>query len=363
MIDLRSDTCSRPTPEMRKAMANAEVGDDVYGGDPTVKTLERRTAELLGKEDAVYMPSGTMTNQVAVRTHTEPGDAVLFDQNAHVYLFEGGAPAAFSGILPRVLPGVRGIFSATDIDAAIGVPHPFFPQTLQAPPRLLCVENTHNVGGGAIWPLETLSAVADAGRRHRLALHLDGARLWHATAVTGIAEAQYARHFDSVSVCFSKALGAPVGSCLAGPRDFIARARRFKQQIGGGFRQAGIIAAGALHALDHHRARLGEAHALARRFAQGLAQIEGIAIDPATVETNIVRYRLNGIGAAGFVEEAHRRGLWMLPSGPDAVRAVFYLDIAPRDVDEALSIVRETLRAPPRSDPTERSESSAFARS
>ena len=222
---------------------------------------------------------------------------------------------------------MRGIFSAADIDAAIGVPHPFFPQTIAAPPRLLCLENTHNIGGGSIWPLEALSAVVDAGRRRRLAVDLDGARLWHATVVTGIAEAEYAKYFDSVSVCFSKALGAPIGSCLAGPRDFIARARRFKQQIGGGFRQAGIIAAGALHALDHHRSRLGEVHALAARFAQGLAQIEGIAIDPATVETNIVRYRLKEISAGGFVEEAHRRGLWMLPSGPDAVRAVFYLDI------------------------------------
>ena len=362
MIDLRSDTCSRPTREMRQAMANAEVGDDVYGDDPTVRNLERRTAELLGKEDAVYMPSGTMTNQVAVRAHTEPGDAVLLDQNAHVYLFEGGAPAALSGILPRPLPGVRGIFSAADVDAAMGVPHPFFPPTISAPPRLLCLENTHNVGGGAIWPRDALSAVAAAGRRHRLALHLDGARLWHATVASGIAEAEYARHFDSVSVCFSKALGAPVGSCLAGPRDFIARTRRFKQQIGGGFRQAGIIAAGALYALDHHRRRLGEAHTLAARFAQGLAQIEDIAIDPATVETNIVRYRLRKIVAGAFVEEAHRRGLWMLPSGLDAVRAVFYLDIAPQDVDRALRIVRETLQALPRSNSVNRIEPDVSAR-
>jgi threonine aldolase len=193
-------------------------------------------------------------------------------------------------------------------------------------------------------------------------LHLDGARLWHATVVSGIAEAEYARHFDSVSVCFSKALGAPVGSCLAGPRDFIARARRFKQQIGGGFRQAGVIAAGALYALDHHRTRLGEAHTLAARFAQGLAQIEEIAIDPATVETNIVRYRLRKIVAGAFVEEAHRRGLWMLPSGPDAVRAVFYLDIAPQDVDRALRIVRETLQALPRPNSVNRIEPDVSAR-
>jgi len=184
MIDLRSDTCSRPTPEMRQAIANADVGDDVYGDDPTVKALERTVADLLGKEDAVYMPTGTMTNQVAIRAHTEHGDAVLFDQNAHVYILEGGAPAAFSGVLPRLLPGVRGIFRAADVDAAMGTSHPFFPATVAAPVRVLCLENTHNIGGGPIWPLEAIQAVAAAGRRHKLALHLDGARLWHATAAT-----------------------------------------------------------------------------------------------------------------------------------------------------------------------------------
>jgi threonine aldolase len=297
MIDLRSDTCSRPTADMRTAMANAEVGDDVYGDDPTVKALERATADLLGKENAAYMPTGTMTNQVGVRVHTEPGDAVLFDQNAHVYILEGGAPAAFSGVLPRLLPGVHGIFTSQDVDAAIGSAHPFFPATIPAPAKLLCLENTHSIGGGSIWPLEQLKAVAETGRKHRLALHLDGARLWHATAATGVSEAEYAAPFDSVSVCFSKALGAPVGSCLVGPRDFITRARRFKQQIGGGFRQAGIIAAGALYALQHHRPRLGETHGTAWQFAHGLAQLDRILINPTTVETNIVRFQLKDLDA------------------------------------------------------------------
>src|SRR5271157_346660 len=171
MIDLRSDTCSRPTPEIRQAIANADVGDDVYGDDPTVKALERTVADLLGKEDAVYMPTGTMTNQVAIRAHTEHGDAVLFDQNAHVYILEGGAPAAFSGVLPRLLPGVRGIFTADDVEAAVGRSHPFFPTTIFAPVKLLCLENTHNVGGGSVWPLERLKLVAAAGRRLGLALH------------------------------------------------------------------------------------------------------------------------------------------------------------------------------------------------
>jgi threonine aldolase len=347
MIDLRSDTCSQPTPQMRQAMAGAPVGDDVYGGDPTVKALERAVADLLGKADAVYMPTGTMTNQVAVRTHTQAGDAVLLDQSAHVYILENGGMAALSGVLPRPLPGVRGIFTAADVDAMIGVPHPFFPSTVAAPARLLCLENTHNIGGGSVWPLEAIQSVTAAGRRHGLATHLDGARLWHATAKTGISEADYAAPFDSVSVCMSKALGAPVGSLLVGDKDFVARARRFKQAFGGGFRQAGIIAAGALHALNHHRPRMAETHALAVRFAQGLAQIEGVEIDPASVETNIVRYRLTKVAAGRFVDEAHRRGLWMLPSGGDAVRTVFYLDISAADVDAALKIVADTLRELP----------------
>ncbi|WP_425988671.1 threonine aldolase family protein [Ensifer sp. R-19] len=347
MIDLRSDTCSRPTKAMREAIANADVGDDVYGDDPTVKALEAATAELLGKEDAVYMPTGTMTNQVGIRAHTEPGDAVMFDQNAHVYILEGGAPSAFAGVLPRLLPGVRGIFSAGDVAAALGQPHPFFPATIPAPVRLLCLENTHNIGGGSVWPMEAISAVVDVARARGVALHLDGARLWHATAATGIPESQYAAGFDTVSVCFSKALGAPVGSCLAGTKEFITRARRFKQQIGGGFRQAGIIAAGALHALENHRSRLGETHANARRFAERLAELDGIALDLSTVETNIVRFRLTRSRASDFVEEAHRRGLFMLPSGADAVRAVFYLDIAEDDVVKALKIVEESLSAVP----------------
>ena len=345
MIDLRSDTCSRPTEAMRQAMAAAPVGDDVYGDDPTVRLLEERTAALLGKEDAVYMVTGTMTNQVAIRAHTEPGDAVLFDQNAHVYLLEGGAPASLSGVLPRLLPGVRGIFSPEDVVAALGMPHPFFPATVPAPVRLLCVENTHNLGGGSIWPLEQMDAVAETACKRGISVHLDGARLWHASAKTGIPEARYAAAFDTVSVCFSKALGAPIGSCLAGPKEFIARARRFKQQFGGGFRQAGIIAAGALYALDHHRNRLDEIHTCAAAFAKKISSYAEVEIDLTAVETNIVRFHLRGVHAGRFVEEAHRLGVYMLPSGPNAVRAVFYLDITDRDAERASELVGEVLRS------------------
>ncbi|MGW1916920.1 threonine aldolase family protein [Streptomyces sp. NPDC002076] len=343
MIDLRSDTCSRPDTAMRNAMARAEVGDDVYGDDPTVKALEERTAQLLGKEDAVYMPTGTMTNQVGIRVHTEPGDAVLFEESAHVYLLEGGAPSAYSGVLPRLLPGTRGVFSADAVHAAAGSPHPFFPWTIPAPVRLLCVENTHNNGGGTVWPLEEINEVAAAGRERELALHLDGARLWHASVASGASEADYAAPFDTVSVCFSKALGAPIGSCLAGPADLIARARRFKQQLGGGFRQAGIVAAGALHALDHHRERLHETHANARWFAEGVASLNGVDLDPSTVQTNIVRFRLTSTKAAAFAEEMYRRRVHVLPSGEDEIRAVFYLDIGEGETDTAIAAVERTL--------------------
>jgi threonine aldolase len=284
-----------------------------------------------------------MTNQVGIRTHTEAGDCVLFEQSAHVYLLEGGAPSAYSGVLPRLLPGVRGIFTPEDVEAAVGKPHPFFPATVTAPITLLCLENTHNNGGGSIWPIEQLKATADKGRELRLAVHLDGARLWHASAATGVSEAEYAAPFDTVSVCFSKALGAPVGSCLAGPRHLMDRARRFKQQIGGGFRQAGIIAAGALYALEFHRSRLGETHALASRFAHGLAGIEGVVIDEKTVESNIVRFTLAEGSSGSFVEDLLERGVYVLPYGDAGVRAVFYLDITEADVDAALVAVAQTL--------------------
>ena len=343
MIDLRSDTCSRPTDAMREAIATAVVGDDVYSDDPTVKELEAETARLLGKEDAVYMPTGTMTNQVGIRAHTQHGDAALFEQSAHVYILEGGAVSAVSGLLPRLIPGDRGRFTSDQVREFVGASHPFFPSTVQAPATLLCAENTHNNGGGSVWPLDQLVDVAETGRSLGLATHLDGARLWHATAATGISEADYAAPFDTVSVCFSKALGAPVGSCLAGPKELMDRARRFKQGLGGGFRQAGIIAAGALYALQHHRELLPRTHELAQRFTAGLAGIDGILIEPVTVETNIVRYRLDGVPSAAFVDALHERGVWMLPSGADGVRAVFYLDLTLQDVDDALDAIREVM--------------------
>ncbi len=333
VIDLRSDTVTLPTPAMRQAMASAELGDDVFGDDPTVNRLQERVAEVLGKEAALFVPSGTMGNQVAVRTHTEPGDEIVLDANAHIYYFEGGGPAALAGVMCRCLPGKRGIFSAADVEGALRPADLHF-----APTRLVCIENTHNRGGGAVWPIERIAEVATVARQHGLRMHLDGARLWNASVATGIPERDYAAHFDSVNVCFSKGLGAPVGSALAGGREFITRARRFRKQLGGGMRQAGILAAGALHALENHRSRLAEDHAHARTLAQALARLPGIELDPATVETNIVIFRVTTMRASLLVAKLKEAGVLVLSTGPDTIRAVTHLNLTSRDIAEALEI-------------------------
>lgn len=343
MIDLRSDTVTKPTQAMREAMARAEVGDDVYGDDPTVRRLEEQTAALLGKESAVFMPSGTMTNQVALRAHTEAGDEILADIAGHIVTSECGAPAGLSGVLVRPLLGRQGIFTADDVLRALPVPHSFYPGTVHAPTKLVCIENTHNGGGGTIWPLERIREVAEAARSRGLGLHLDGARLWNASVATGICESEYAAAVDSVSVCFSKGLGAPVGSALAGRRAFVERARRFKQMFGGGFRQAGVLAAAALYALEHHRSGLGEDHEKASALATGLAGMPDIEIDTRIVQTNILRFRVTSMTAARFVERCHEGGVHMLPSGADRVRAVTHRDVRRSDIAKALEIIEKTL--------------------
>jgi threonine aldolase len=343
MIDLRSDTLTKPSEGMRDAMAAADVGDDVYGEDPTVNELEARTAELLGKEDAVFVPTGTMSNQIGIRVHTQPGDLALVEGSAHIVANEGGGAAALSGVSIRPLRGARGVFGPEDVDAAVGVAHPYRPSTLSPPPRMLCVENTHNAGGGTLWPMDTLAAVCDAGRRHGLALHLDGARLWHAAAASGRPESELGTRFDTVNVCFSKGLGAPVGAALAGSREVITRARRFKQQFGGGMRQAGVLAAAALYALEHHRPHLGEDIRRARALAEGLAELEGISLDPSGVHSNIVRFSVTQGSAGAFAERCHAAGVHMIPGGSRGVRAVLHRDISDEDVRDALEAIASTL--------------------
>jgi threonine aldolase len=339
VIDLRSDTVTKPTPAMREAMAGAEVGDDVFGDDPTVKELESETAALLEKEAALFTTSGTMANQLAVRSQTEPGDEILVETNAHIYYYEGGGPAALSGVMCRCLDGQRGVFTGTDVEAALRPVDPHFPQT-----KLVCVENTHNRGGGKIWKLEQIQDVATLARKHGLKLHLDGARLWNATVATGIPEREYSSLFDSVSVCFSKGLGAPVGSALAGSKALIERARRFRKMMGGGMRQAGVIAAGALFALRNHRARLAEDHANARLLVEGLAGLKEVETDPAAVETNIVRFSVKTMPAQEVVERLRERGVLVLTVGRDTIRAVTNLMVDREDIPLALKIVSEIVR-------------------
>ena len=339
MIDLRSDTITNPTDKMREVMAKASVGDDVLGEDHTVNELESLTAEVLGTEAAVYMPSGTMTNQVAIRTHTEPGDEIFGHEHSHVFLYEAGAPAALSGVMCNLLKGERGIFSEETLLNAIRKKDIHLPR-----PRLLCVENTHNRGGGSIWPVETLASVSQAARGKGLKVHLDGARLWNAAAAMGLPEKQLvSTYFDSVSVCFSKGLGAPVGSALAGKADFIERARRFRKMFGGAMRQAGIIAAGALYALRNNRSRLKDDHANAKLLAEGLADIEQIDINEDHVQTNIVIFRITSMTAEEFVGQLSRNNVLMQVLSEDTVRAVTSLMVTDGDIRQAIGIIRKIL--------------------
>ncbi len=342
VIDLRSDTVTKPSKAMREAMARAPVGDDVYGDDPTVGCLESRVAEVLGKEEAVYVPTGTMANQAAIRAHTQSGDRVLLDWGTHSVRSESGGPAALSGVTADRILGKRGVFTAAQLVATAGKARGGRPDFCTPPATLLCVENTHNAGGGKVWPLDALDEVARTGRSLGLRTHLDGARLWNASAATGVSEARWAREFDSVSVCFSKGLGAPLGSAVAGSRDFVQRVRRFKQLFGGGFRQAGIVAAGALHALERHRDGLPLDHKKAQALAGELASLPAVNLRPESVETNIVRFEV-ATSAANFVEACRREGVVMLDTGPRQVRAVTHRDVSMDEIGRAAEVMAHSL--------------------
>jgi len=344
MIDLRSDTVTQPTEAMRRAIADAEVGDDVYHDDPMVLALEARVAEILGKEDAMYTPTGTMANQTALRAQTSPGDLILAAQDAHIDSHELGAANAIAGLTVHQLAGEAGSFTAAQVRAAVPEIPSSMPSALFQPVTLVAAENTHNASGGAVWPLARLEAVTAVARDLGIAAHLDGARLWNATAAGGVPEAEYAAGFDTVAVCFSKGLGAPMGSALAGGRDVIDRARRFKQMYGGGFRQAGMMAAGALYAVNHHRERLSDDHDNARRLAAGLVDVAGIEVDPATVATNMVYFRVTAMPASEFADRWLDQGVAALPLSSDTIRAVMHLHITTSDVDAALKAAIAALR-------------------
>lgn len=337
-IDLRSDTITQPTSGMREVIATAEVGDDVLGDDPTVQQLERYVAGLLGKETAVFMPSGTMTNQIALRTHTEPGDEVILESQSHIYYYEGGGPAALSGVMCRLIQGNQGIFTAADLTQVLRPNNVHFPRT-----KLVCLENTHNRGGGRIYPISEITAIAQVCQHHGLNLHLDGARLWNACVATGISEADYVQPFDSVSVCFSKGLGAPMGSVLAGSNAFIERARRFRKMFGGGMRQAGMMAAGAIYALKHHRARLVDDHTNAQTLAKGLQAIGGIKLDPKTVQTNIVVFQTTSVPAHVLVERLKLKGIYVLAVGLNSIRAVTNLMVTEQQIQQVPHLIELAL--------------------
>ena len=341
MIDLFSDTKTKPTAAMRRVMADAEVGDERAGEDPSVNRLVERCAALLGKAAALYLPSGTMCNEIALAVHCRPGDEVICDATSHIIGFEGGGPAALAGVMLNPIAGARGIYSAAQLREKLHPDRPYAPRQ-----RLVEVEQTANLGGGAIWPRATLDDVAAVAHGAGLLTHMDGARLLNACVASGVAAAEYARGFDSVWIDFSKGLGAPGGAVLAGGADFIAEANRLKLRWGGAMRQSGIIAAACEYALDHHVARLAEDHANARRLAEGIAAVEGLRIDPASVETNLVYF---DVGADGWDAEKLcaallARGVRMGPMGPRTVRAVTHLDVDAADIDATLAALRAVLR-------------------
>lgn len=335
MFDLRSDTVTRPTQAMREAMARADVGDDVYREDPTLLALERRVAEITGKESALFVPSGTMANQIALLCHCRPGDEVIVGVGAHCAYYESGAGAAWAGVQFEQV-GEGGLFGPEDLLAAIKPDAYYLPHT-----RLVALENTHNRAGGRVFPAATVAAIAEVARERGLALHLDGARLWNAAAATGESVAALCAPFDTVSVCFSKGLGAPVGSALCADAETVRRAVRFRKMLGGGMRQAGILGAAALFALEHHRERIADDHVAARRIAEALAAIEGVSV--VAPETNIVNVDLP-VEAAKVVEQAKRAEVLFNAIGPRRIRLVTHLDVSGEGFEDGLRALVEAMK-------------------
>jgi threonine aldolase len=340
MIDLFSDTMARPTPAMRRAMADAEVGDEQRREDPTTTRLQDMVAAMLGKEAAVFLPSGTMCNGIAIKTHTVPGDALICDRLAHIHRAEFGGPALLSGVTTEPIDGDQGIFTAQQVDDAL---RQFFGYS--ATPRLLCVEQTHNYGNGSIWPLEQLRAVCNVARDRGMNTHMDGARLLNAQVATRIAAKEFSATFDSVWIDLSKGLGCGVGAVLAGSAEFIERAWRFKHAFGGAMRQSGQLAAAGIHALDHHVERLREDHENAQCLARGLSRIPGIVLDDPDPQTNIVFFRIthDRVSTAEFLKCVQDGGVRFSNIGP-RVRAVTHLDVSSQDIETAIQVCRRALR-------------------
>jgi threonine aldolase len=340
MIDLRSDTVTKPSHEMREAMLGAEVGDDVYGEDPTVNRLQERVAEILGKEAALFVPSGVMANQLAIKSQTQPGDEVIVESESHIFNFETAGAAFLSNVQLCTVKGNRGVLRAEQVAQAIRSKIYYNPKT-----SLVCLENTHNKAGGTIYPIEEIQKIHDLARNRKLALHLDGARLWNASIATGISPKEYARFFDTVSVCFSKGLGAPVGSALTGAHEKIESARKYRKIFGGGMRQVGILAAGALFALDHNFERLKEDHDKAKWLANELSTIPGIHLDRDDVQTNIIIFNINGgsESAENLLSKLKANGILISEMGNSTLRAVTHLDVSMEQIKRASATIKSIL--------------------
>ncbi len=338
VIDLRSDTVTRPSQAMRDAMANAPVGDDVFAEDPTVNKLQEKVAELLGKPAALYVPSGSMGNQICIKVHTKPGDEIIAERGAHIFNYETGAIAFLSGAQTNLIDGEAGVMTAEQVKRAIRPRVYYMSRT-----SLVCLENTHNRAGGTIYPLDVIKSIAQVAREEGIRMHLDGARLWNACVETGIPPREYASHFDSVSVCMSKGLGSPVGSVIAGTTEFIAEARRYRKIFGGGMRQAGVIAAACIYALDNNISRLKEDHAKAKTLASSLSRVKGFDLKPEDVQTNIM---IVGVEKTGKTPEQvlsmlKERGVLLTPGNYMSVRAVTHMDVSMEDVTRAAQIMSE----------------------
>ncbi len=337
MIDLRSDTVTKPTAAMRRAAFEAEVGDDVYGEDASVIKLEETAAELLGKEKALFVTSGTQGNQIAVLTHCRPGSEIILEADAHIFYYEGAAISAFAGVQPRAVKGVKGAMNPEDVKAAIRAEDIHFPET-----SLICLENTHNRAGGAVLSLDHMKQVYEVATTHNVPLHLDGARLFNASAATGIPVKAFAEQTDTVQICLSKGLGAPVGSIIAGSEDFIYRARKWRKRLGGGLRQAGIIAAPGYIALTEMTERLKEDHRLAQLLKNGLNQMDGYFVEN-DVDTNIVMLNVkdSGYNAAEFAGILKDNGILASAFGPSTLRLTTHYDVSDQDINSVLNIIRE----------------------
>ena len=337
-IDLRSDTGTRPSKAMLEAMMDARVGDDVFEEDETVNLLQEKCAAITGKEDALFVTSGVMGNQLAIKCHTLPGDEVIVESESHILNYETGSPAVISNVQLLPVRGDMGIITSEDIRKYVRTSEYYFPVT-----RLICVENTHNRAGGVIQPFEVIKDISDFGERNRIKLHLDGARIFNAQAETGISVKEYAGYFDSITFCFSKGLGCPVGSILCGSKEFIEMARKWRKILGGGMRQVGILAAAGIYALDNNVDRLKDDHRKAKYFAEQISKLDGIKVDMRSVQTNILIFSSSKIPKNDLINKLKEKGVIISSGSYDNLRVVFHLDVSEDDMNRAIEIFRTTV--------------------